>query len=71
MSEWNLDSFSVHFVNPCTDCSYLAPQTSLYAANRGSNFGDTLRVLYSATRGTAEGPFQRYVTFGFRCAREP
>jgi formylglycine-generating enzyme len=72
MFEWNLDSFSIEFVNPCTDCAYLAPQGSLYAVSRGSSYADTLRVLYSATREVFdEPPFQREPTFGFRCAHTP
>lgn len=65
--EWNLD-WDAGYVDPCTDCAYLAPAP--YRIVRGGcfEFGAS-SLLASARSGTS--PVTRDFDFGFRCARTP
>jgi|CZKU01.1.fsa_nt_gi sulfatase modifying factor 1 len=71
--EWNLDLFSLRYVNPCTDCAYLTPSPSTNDhVDRGGYFGFPVHALYSATRQIfSQLSSARSALFGFRCARTP
>jgi formylglycine-generating enzyme required for sulfatase activity len=67
-NEWCLDWFQLFYVDPCSDCAYLA--ASSQRVGRGGNFDDAVDDLVVSLR--AEGPpTNRFQNGGFRCARSP
>jgi formylglycine-generating enzyme len=66
--EWNIDSYSFSYVDPCTDCAGFAAAS--IRAVRGGDFGEGASHLLSSTRYD-ESPFARLSFIGFRCARSP
>jgi formylglycine-generating enzyme required for sulfatase activity len=74
MGQWNMDWFSSNYVNPCTDCAYLAMTVPAYQSIRGSgSFAanpsfPTLSLLATArsNHGRPDGD-----QIGIRCARSP
>jgi formylglycine-generating enzyme required for sulfatase activity len=78
MFQWNLDWYAP-YVDPCTDCAYLAPAS--YRTFRGGYFyaggangadfpyGDATFMLPSFRNH--DTPMTRYLDYGFRCARTP
>ena len=69
VDSWNLDSWDDVYVDPCTDCTYLA----ISATNgvlRGGAFEESVVYTLPPTRNfNARG--YRYPDVGFRCARIP
>ena len=69
MHQWNLDWwYPQSYVNPCTDCAYLAvTETRCF---RGNAFNGPMSTLVPTGRnGTF--PTDRFHYIGFRCARSP
>ncbi len=73
VSELVLDSYAA-YVDPCTDCAYIAPPYTMFIPIRGGDFlgGTTYSFLYllSPYRNTTAQSSRAPVT-GFRCARAP
>jgi sulfatase modifying factor 1 len=75
--EWNLD-WTDPYVDPCTDCAYLAPCTGVTQCGgvaalrvvRGNWFEGAASGLLPPTRGHYD-PAGRYYSVGLRCARTP
>jgi formylglycine-generating enzyme required for sulfatase activity len=67
VNEENLDWYS-SYVNPCTDCAYLTPNS--YRVYRGGDFEDGTLGL-AATYRNDSLPSVRGERTGFRCARIP
>jgi formylglycine-generating enzyme required for sulfatase activity len=65
--EWTLDGY-VPYVDPCTDCAFLATATLRVA--RGGGFSSDASGLLPADRSSGT-PAERFSGFGFRCARSP
>jgi hypothetical protein len=61
VSEWNLDYYSAdgHYVDPCTDCSYLTAASARVL--RGGDFADDSLRLFPANRG-GDTPSDGYIT---------
>ncbi|MGA3122721.1 MAG: formylglycine-generating enzyme family protein [Polyangiaceae bacterium] len=66
MWEWNLD-WDVTYVDPCTDCAYLAPAS--YRTIRGGDFYNSALDLPPPYR-SGDPPTTR-TNIGIRCARTP
>jgi sulfatase modifying factor 1 len=67
--QWNLDWYAT-YVDPCTDCAYLAP-ASITRITRGGVFGNDPPTLLPPDRDTTTAPAYRVNYVGFRCARAP
>jgi len=66
VTEWNLDWFSPSYVNPCTDCAYVADGSGKVIRDGYFSSADgTLQVPYR----NSLYPTNRFYSFGFRCAR--
>jgi formylglycine-generating enzyme required for sulfatase activity len=66
--EWTLDWYQSSYVDPCTDCAYLAPTPSGQVARSG-HFGASQPELFASFRGWQWAPTTRGNDLGFRCAR--
>jgi formylglycine-generating enzyme required for sulfatase activity len=66
--EWNLDWFSPSYVNPCTDCAYVADGEGRVI--RDGYFSSGLPTLLVSYRNSLY-PTNRFNSFGLRCARAP
>jgi formylglycine-generating enzyme required for sulfatase activity len=67
VSEWTLDSFAT-YVNPCVDCSNVAPVGS--PVQRGGSYNLVASSSLASYRAS-DGPAVRDGAVGFRCARSP
>lgn len=69
--EWNLDGYAT-YVDPCTDCAYLPPVLAPDGGRvvRGGCFNLPKSFLLPSARN-AFAPTDRFIGFGFRCARSP
>jgi formylglycine-generating enzyme len=70
--EWTVDAYGT-YVDPCVDCAYLPPApmpTSALRVVRGGCFNLPASYMQAATRGDFN-PTNRFIGFGFRCARTP
>jgi sulfatase modifying factor 1 len=65
--EWNLD-WDATYVNPCTDCAYLAAAS--LRVQRGGGFSDLPANLLPPSRNS-DTATARFELVGFRCARAP
>ncbi|MGD0677366.1 MAG: SUMF1/EgtB/PvdO family nonheme iron enzyme [Polyangiaceae bacterium] len=67
--DWNLDTYIVPYVNPCTDCANL----SAPAANKGCRGGDFHQATtdLQASMRSYNPPTARGSNIGIRCARTP
>ena len=68
LTEWNLDWFSPAYVNPCTDCAYVADGSGRVI--RDGYFSSGSSTLLVSYRNSLY-PTNRFSSFGFRCARTP
>jgi formylglycine-generating enzyme required for sulfatase activity len=68
VSEWTLDSFASPYVNPCVDCSNVAPLGS--PVQRGGSYNLVASAQLTAYR-VGFDPATRDGSVGFRCARSP
>jgi formylglycine-generating enzyme required for sulfatase activity len=66
--QWNLD-FYADYVNPCTDCYYMAA-TTVGRSLRGASYVSVASYLPPAGR-SGDDPSSRTTNYGFRCARAP
>jgi formylglycine-generating enzyme required for sulfatase activity len=66
--EWNLD-VSAPYVDPCTDCAYLAATS--YRVIRGGSSSDPSSDLLPPYRNYGDSPAGRNGSYGVRCARVP
>jgi formylglycine-generating enzyme required for sulfatase activity len=68
VTEWNLDWFSPAYVNPCTDCAYVADGSGRVIRDGYFSSADgTLQVSYRNSLYSTN----RFYSMGFRCARTP
>jgi formylglycine-generating enzyme required for sulfatase activity len=67
--QWDLDSQTGWFPDPCKDCAYLTASSSRIAA--GGSFDAILANLYPPAIGGGGVPTSRYLDTGFRCAFGP
>jgi formylglycine-generating enzyme required for sulfatase activity len=68
MYQWNLDWYASTYVDPCTDCAYLA--SGSYRVIRGGYFESGQALLLASVRNETL-PNYRESSNGFRCARTP
>jgi formylglycine-generating enzyme len=68
LQQWILDFSSPSYVNPCTDCAFVAKGSG--RAMRDGYYGSAAITLLVAPR-TSFYPTNRFSTFGIRCARTP
>ncbi len=68
LMQWNLDWFLPSYVDPCTDCAYLAGGSGRVIRDGYFSSGNaTLLVSYRNSLYATN----RFNSFGFRCARTP
>ncbi len=68
VTQWLLDWMSPSFVNPCTDCAYVADGSGKVI--RDGFYSGTDSTLLVSYRNSLY-PSNRFASFGFRCARAP
>lgn len=68
LGEWNLDTWSATYANPCSDCAYLAPTAE--RVWRSGAFGATAAAMVPTQRNHFT-PLRRGADVGARCARVP
>jgi formylglycine-generating enzyme required for sulfatase activity len=66
--EFNLDWFTLSFVDPCTDCAYLTATSSGWVLMGG--IFSAMAAYFPPARSSSD-PYSRSDGVGFRCARAP
>jgi formylglycine-generating enzyme required for sulfatase activity len=69
--ELTLDYYNSTYVDPCTDCAYLAGTATSPRAARGTNFLSAVSTLLAYRRFSIMDSTSRATGYGVRCARAP
>ena len=70
VGEWTLDAYAP-YVSPCSDCAYLAADTSIRVVRGGAFGNDNAVNIETANRYAVDLTAPRSSSIGIRCARTP